>query len=146
MSCTILCSACDLGLETKRLVCQSVVLGVLLYSAETWTPTQKLVRKLETFHRHCVRGIMGIGWTIQWVEHITTTQLVERFGMHESISNLLALARLRWLDHVARMPDDHMQKGILFGWLPQKRPAHVVNCVGMIKSDRAYQLMTKSSG
>ena len=29
----------DLSIETKRLVYQSAVLGVLLYSAETWAPT-----------------------------------------------------------------------------------------------------------
>ena len=35
-----------LNLKTKRLVYHSVVLGVLLYGAETWTPTQVLVKKL----------------------------------------------------------------------------------------------------
>ena len=37
----------DLSVETKRLVYRSVVLRV--YSAETWVPTQVLVRKLEWF-------------------------------------------------------------------------------------------------
>jgi len=41
--------ACDLSLETKRLVYQSVVLGFLLYGAETWALTQIIVKKLETF-------------------------------------------------------------------------------------------------
>jgi len=56
--------AWDLGLETKRLVYRSVVLarvlGVLLYGAESWAPTQVTVRKLESFHCHCVRSIKGI--------------------------------------------------------------------------------------
>ena len=99
--CSSVFTACDLSLETKRLVYQSVVLGVLLYSVETWAPTQVLVRKLETFHRRCVRCIMGIGRAVQWAERITTTQLAERFGMRESIGNLLTLARLWW--HVCLM-------------------------------------------
>ena len=41
-------SARDLSIETKRLVYQSVVLGILLYSAETWAPTQVLVKKRDT--------------------------------------------------------------------------------------------------
>lgn len=34
----------NLSLEMKRLVYHSVILGVLSYGAETWTPTQVLVR------------------------------------------------------------------------------------------------------
>ena len=33
-------AASYLTLETKRMVYQSVVLGVLLYGAESWAPTQ----------------------------------------------------------------------------------------------------------
>ena len=62
----------DLSLETKRLVYCSVVLGMLLYGAETWAPTQVLVRKLEWFHHHCVHCIMGVGRVVQWAQHITT--------------------------------------------------------------------------
>ena len=36
-------AASDLSLETKRMLYQSVVLGVLLYGAETWAPTHELV-------------------------------------------------------------------------------------------------------
>ena len=84
------------------------------------------MRKLETFHHRCVRCIMGIGHAEQWAEHITTTQLAERFGMCESVSILLSLSILRWLEHVAHMPDDRIPKRILFGWLPMARPAHGV--------------------
>ena len=37
----------DLSLEIKRLVYCSVVLVVLLYGIEMWTPIEVLVRKLE---------------------------------------------------------------------------------------------------
>ena len=44
--------------------------------------------------------------------------------MVESIDDLLTQYRLRWLGHVARMPDIRHPKKLLFGWLPQKCPAH----------------------
>jgi len=53
---------------------------------------------------------MGIRKSIQWTQHITTIQLAEHFSVHKSIGNLLSLAMLRWLDHVARMADDTYQK------------------------------------
>jgi len=58
-------------------VCQAVVLIVLLYGAESWAPTQVTVQKLETFHRHCVRSIMGIGKAVQRVQHISSIQLAD---------------------------------------------------------------------
>ena len=116
-------TASDLTIETKRMVYRSVV---LLYGAETWAPTQELVGKLDRFHRRCVRCILGISRTVQWKEHLTTAELAGRFGMVESIGDLLTQYRLRWLGHVARMPDTRHPKKLLFGWLSQKRPAHGV--------------------
>ena len=118
--------ASDLTMETKRMVYRSVVLGVLLYGAEIWAPTQEIVNKLNRFHWHCVRCIVGVNRAVQWREHLTTEELAGRFGVVESIGDLLIQWRLRWLGHVARMTDTRYPKRLLFGWLPQKRPAHGV--------------------
>ena len=74
-------TASDLTIETKTMVYRSVV---LLYGAETWTPTQELISKLDRFHRHCVCCILGISRTVQWKEYLTTAELAGRFGMVES--------------------------------------------------------------
>jgi len=68
------------------------------------------VQKLETFHHHSVRSIMEIRKTVQWPQHISSIQLAKCFGVRGSISNLLGLARLRWLGHVAQIPNDHIPK------------------------------------
>ena len=77
---------CDLCIETKRLVYQTVVLGILC----TVQRSGLQLRYLETFHHCCTRCIMGIGHAVQWTEHNTTAQLAECFGMRESISILLS--------------------------------------------------------
>ena len=51
-------AAADLTLKTKRMVYRSVVLAALLYGAENWGPTQKLVGKLDWFHQCCAHYIL----------------------------------------------------------------------------------------
>ena len=40
---SLCCSVFDLIMETKQTVYRSVMLGVLLYGAKTWSPTQEMV-------------------------------------------------------------------------------------------------------
>ena len=40
------------------------------------------------------------------------------------MSDHLRRSRLQLLGHVARLPADHVPKQLLFGWLPETRPAH----------------------
>ena len=76
----------DFGLETKRLVYQSVVLGVLLY---IWCRS----------HTSDCSEARGFPSSLCWIyygnrkgctvsQHVSTIQLAERFGVRESISNL----------------------------------------------------------
>ena len=78
------------------MVYQSIVLGVLLYGAEIWAPTQDLVGKLTPKLLH-----LGISRTVQWKEQLTTAEQAGQFGMIESIDDLLTQYRLRWLGQVA---------------------------------------------
>ncbi len=50
----------NLSKATKMRVFRTLVLSVLLYGAETWTITQKDLRKLRTFHVKCLRDILGV--------------------------------------------------------------------------------------
>ena len=114
----------NLSYKTKRLVYRAVVLGVLLYGSETWTTKRDATRKLEVFHNRCLRGIAGITSAQQRAEYISSVQVARQLGMEESLEDLIVARRLRWLGHVARMEDQRLPKKILFGWLPQRRPAH----------------------
>ena len=134
--CNSVFTASDLTLETKRIVYRSVVLGVLLYGAEAWAPTQELVRKLDCFHRHYVCCILGVSRTVQWRDHLTTAELAGRFGMVESIGDLFTQWRLRWLGHVVRMSDvRHPQRLCLVGSHRRILPK-MLSSVGGIRSVR----------
>ena len=58
--------------------------------------------------------------------HISSVHVRKSFGMTEAPEDVLTVRRLRWLRHVARMKDDRTPncKRLLFGWLPQHRPAY----------------------
>ncbi len=114
----------NLSLATKRLVYKAVVLATLLYGSETWTTKRDAVRKLEVFHNRCLRGILGISAMQQRMEHISSVHVAKRFGMEESLEDMMIARRLCWLGHAARMSEERIPKKVLFGWLPQRRPAH----------------------
>ena len=114
----------DLSLKTKRLVYRAVVLRVLLYGVETWANKRDTFHKMEVFHNRCLRSIMGITKAQQRMSHISSIQVGGLCGMQESLEDIITARRLRWLGHLARMDDNRIPKKLLFGWLPQRRPAH----------------------
>ena len=92
------------SVKIKREVYRSVVLPTLLSGAETWTVKAESVRRLCGFHNRCIRSMMGVSRLKQWKERITSCELAERFGMTDSMTDILRRHCLRWLGHVARMP------------------------------------------
>ncbi len=50
----------NLSMNTKQFVYESVVLGTLLYGAETWANKSRTTQKLEASHTRCMKSILGI--------------------------------------------------------------------------------------
>ena len=58
--------SCNLSNTTKLRVLCTLVMPILLYSAETWPVTQQDIRKLRTFHMRCLWDILGVTlWDIR---------------------------------------------------------------------------------
>ena len=66
-----------LSRQTKKMVYQAVMLGVLLYVAETWLAKQKDIRILEGFHHCSLRNILGISRVQRYVQHINNERGTE---------------------------------------------------------------------
>ena len=58
----------NLSVATKRAVYRAVVLAVLLYGSETWVLKAQHTKRLNVFHNHCVRTILGVNRFEQWQE------------------------------------------------------------------------------
>ncbi|XP_062507351.1 uncharacterized protein LOC134183789 [Corticium candelabrum] len=115
----------NLSVATKRAVYRPVVLAVLLYEYETWVLKAQDTKRLNVFHNHCVRTILGgVNRFEQWQERLTTRVLAENFGMHWTIPDIIMEQRLKWLGHVGRMNEERLLKKLMFGELRKTRPRH----------------------
>ena len=101
-----------------------MVLSTLFYGADTWPLKVVHGVRLNRFHRSCVRSILGVSWTRQWEERLSSAELAQCLGIDKDIGILLRQHRLRWLGHIARMNDKRMPKQMLFGELPATRPRY----------------------
>ena len=105
----------NLSKATKMRVFRTLVMSVLLYGAETWTITQKVLRKLRTFHLKCLRDILGV---TRW-DKIRNENIL-RSANEVSIEDQLKHLRLQWLEHVIRMDTCRAQRQLLCSRLTGK--------------------------
>jgi len=61
-----------LNISTKVHLYQALVMSVLLYGAETWTPVVADMKTLEAFHMRCQRQILDI----RWCAHVSNTEVL----------------------------------------------------------------------
>ena len=107
-----------LRLYTKLSVHRACVLSVLLYGCETWTTDWQRRNKLEKFHMTCLRKICGVSRMQQQTDGITNDCIRGSLGVPR-IMDLIHQHRLRWVGHVARIPNDRLPKRMFFAFLPE---------------------------
>ena len=112
------------SVDTCRCVYLATVVATLLNGSETWGVNARQVQRLEVFHNHCVRGILGVTRLQQWREHLSSGDLAMQFGIPNGLGVVVTQHRLQWLGHVRRMNDYCLPKKLLFGELLPTRPAH----------------------
>lgn len=88
--------------RTKIRILDTCVLPVLLYGCESWCLSATTARRLDAYHRSCLRHILGI----RWFHHVTNAEVYARAGSTTTISNIIRRRRLRLLGHVARLEPD----------------------------------------
>ena len=113
----------QLALRTKLRVYRACVLSVLLYACETWTVWFQMRLRLESFHMRCLRKICRVSRWDQQVKGISNEHIRGFLGV-PTIMDLIHQARLRWMGHLARMPNDRLPKQALFSFLPQDLGTH----------------------
>jgi len=92
--------------------CSMILLGVLLYGAESWVIKEPTIRKMETFHNRCMCCILDISQAEQRIRYmyLTTAQIRTMYGMETSMKDLLSVRHLHWLGHTSRISGDRISK------------------------------------
>ncbi len=81
-----------------------------MYGAvESWALTESQLHRMSVFHTTCLRRILGVAR----MDMVPNEELCARAGM-PGMAELLSRHRLRWLGHLARMPDGRWAKQLLF--------------------------------
>ena len=84
--------------------------STLLYASETWAFPRHQMHRLDVFQMKCLRKICKVSLK----DRINNERILGWCNVAK-ISNIVSHRRLRWLGHLARMPDERLPKRVLFG-------------------------------
>ena len=126
-------------LLTKAYLYMALVVSILTYGAELWRTSAAQMRRLQSFHRKCIRAFFRITLHHSWKRRITSESLLKRCKLM-SMHDILKKKSLSWLGHVARMEPNRLPKLLTFAWVPHTRPvgrpksSHLQRALRFIKS------------
>jgi len=85
------------SLSTKLRLYRVFILPVILYGAETWSPTRQLARNLDAFYQWCLRRILGISW-----RNRISNEEVRRRTDQPPLTDIIRTTHLKYFGHIAR--------------------------------------------
>ena len=88
---------------------QVMVQSTLLYAGETLALPKQQVHRLEVFQKHCLRKLCKVS-----LKDKINDDIILGWCNFAKVSNIVSHRRLRWLGHLARMPNDRLPKRVLF--------------------------------
>jgi len=96
-------SSKSVSLVAKINLYESLILPILLYSAELWPIKVTSMKKLEAAHHRWQRKILGVTWK----DKLKNEEIRTRTGL-QKVETIIMERRLRWLGHVMRMDNDRI--------------------------------------
>ena len=102
---------------------RTIILPVVLYGCETWSPILKEERRLSVFENRVLRRIFGPKRDEVTGElgKLRTEELNDPYSSSD-IVRVIKLRKMRWEGHVARMGERRDVYGVLVGKSEGKRP------------------------
>jgi hypothetical protein len=109
-----------------------IVQSTLLYASETWAFPKQQMHRLDVFQMKCLRKICIVS-----LKNRITNKRILGWCNVAKVSNTVSHRRLRWLGHLARMPDERLPKTVLFGHMDGsgRRGNSQKQCVDYVMED-----------
>src|SRR6218665_2664260 len=107
----------SISLKTKMKLSWAMVLPVLLYGSECWSPRKEDERRLLVAEMSWLRGIIGRSRR----EKVRNEQTREVLGAEETVVQKIKERRLQWFGHVERMEEKRLPNAALHGHVEGKR-------------------------
>ena len=115
---------------------RATVESVLLYGAECWTMTGKMMNRLDGTYTRMLRAVLGVSWK----EHKTNKEL---YGNLPKITDTLMIRRLRFIGHCWRKKDEVISDLLL--WEPKhgarKRGRPALTYVDQLQNDTGLSIV-----
>ena len=107
--------------HAKHAVYTGLVLNTLLYGSESWCLPEYLIARLHRFHMDQARFMCRKFLWHQQHQLLNNESVLDRTHL-KPLRSYLARRRLRWLGHVARMPQHRLPRQLLTSWVTNPRP------------------------
>ena len=98
----------DISLPTKLKIFNAGIVPILVYGSESWCPLKTDIDSLEIFQMYCLRTMCRLSL----LDRVSNTEVRQRCGNQPRVEELIRRNRMRWLGHVARMPDERICKRV----------------------------------
>ena len=104
----------ELALSTRIRILRCYVWSTLLYGAETWTLTKKMMTRLTSFEIWTYRRMFKISWK----DRVTNEEVLRRMGNNAEVVDIIKSRKLRYYGH---LEDTTVQRDLLEGRVEGKR-------------------------
>src|SRR5678815_5559529 len=108
-----------LSLECARVLHESMLLPVLMYSSETMVWNKRYRSKVQCVQMDNLRGVLGG----RRIDKMRSERIRELCGVKKGVNERINESTLRWFGHVERMNDSRLVKRMYSGECVGNRPA-----------------------